>query len=138
MVFTRNYECIHTHEEAVIVGALLEIFGYAHVYDMHSSLPEQMSNFRISRSPIVFKLGEAFERWVLRHSSKTIDICPYLGERVKKLNQNQRYLVIENVPVIDDRRVVELRKITALRHKLGMTDEVIILLYRHNGSLSGD
>lgn len=128
MVFTRNYECIHTHEEAVIVGALLhKFFGYAHVYDMHSSLPEQMSNFGISRSPVVFKLGEAFERWVLRHSSKTIVICPYLGERVKKLNQNQRYLVIENVPVIDDRRVVELHEITALRHKLGMTDEVIIL-----------
>ena len=59
MVLTRHYDCIHTHEEAVIVGALLrKFFGYAHVYDMHSSLPEQMSNFGISRSPFLFKFGE--------------------------------------------------------------------------------
>ena len=128
MVLTRHYDCIHTHEEAVIVGALLrKFFGYTHVYDMHSSLPEQMSNFGISRSPMLFKLGESIERWVLKHSSKTIVICPYLGERVEKLNCNQRYLVIENVPVTDDNRVVEPHEITALQQKLGITDEVVIL-----------
>lgn len=128
MVMTHHYDCIHTHEEAVIVGALLhKFFGYAHVYDMHSSLPEQMSNFGISRSPMLFKLGEAIERWVLKHSSKTIVICPYLGERVEKLNRNQRYLVIENVPVTDSNRVVEPHEITALQQKLGITDEMVIL-----------
>ena len=129
MVFTRgDYDCIHTHEEAVIIGALLRKFwGYPHVYDMHSSLPEQMSNFGISRSRILFKFGEFMERWVLKHSSETIVICPYLGERVKKLNRNQRYLVIENIPVTDESCVVEQQEIEQLKQKLGLKNETVIL-----------
>lgn len=128
MMMTRHYDCIHTHEEAVIVGALLrKFFGYPHVYDMHSSLPEQMSNFGISRSRIVFKFGEFMERWVLKHSSRTIVICPYLGKRVEKLHRNQPYLVIENVPVTDDNRVIEQREIDQLKQKLDLKSETTVL-----------
>jgi glycosyltransferase involved in cell wall biosynthesis len=128
MVITRRYDCIHTHEEAVIVGALLRKFlGYPHVYDMHSSLPEQMSNFGISRSRLLFKFGEFMERWVLKHSSKTIVICPYLGERVKKLDRNQRYLVIENMPVTDTNRVIDQQEVDRLKEEIAPGNETIIL-----------
>jgi len=128
MVMTRRYDCIHTHEEAVIVGALLRKFlGYPHVYDMHSSLPEQLSNFGISRSRLLFKFGEFMERWVLKHSSKTIVICPYLGERVEKLDRNQPYLVIENVPVTDTGRVVEQQEVDRLRSQIAPNNETVIL-----------
>ncbi len=128
MVMTRHYDCIHTHEEAVIVGALLrKFFGYPHIYDMHSSLPEQMSNFGISQSRMLFKFGEFMERWVLKHSSRTIVICPYLGERVEKLHRNQPYLVIENVPVTDDNRVIEQREIDQLKQKLDLKSETTVL-----------
>jgi glycosyltransferase involved in cell wall biosynthesis len=128
MAMTRRYDCIHTHEEAVIVGALLrKFFGFPHVYDMHSSLPEQMSNFGISRSRLLFKFGEFMERWVLKHSSKTIVICPYLGERVSKFNRHQRYLVIENVPVTDSDRVVAQHEIDQLRQEIAPNHETIIL-----------
>ena len=129
MVMTRQYDCIHTHEEAVIVGALLrKFFGYPHVYDMHSSLPEQMSNFGISRSRILFKFGEFMERWVLKHSSKTIVICPYLGERVENLNrEQQQYLVIENVPVTDESRIVTQEEIDQVKQQLGIQNETIVL-----------
>lgn len=130
MVWMRQYDCIHTHEEAVIVGALLrKFFGYPHVYDMHSSLPEQMSNFGISRSRLLFKLGEFMERWVLKHSSRTIVICPYLGDRVKKLNRHQRFLVIENVPVTDDRRPVSVQEIEGLRQQFSLTGNETVVLY---------
>jgi glycosyltransferase involved in cell wall biosynthesis len=128
MAITRRYDCIHTHEEAVIVGALLyKFFGYPHVYDMHSSLPEQMSNFGISRSKLLFKFGEFMERWVLKQSSKTIVICPYLGERVETLNRNQPYLVIENVPVTDPDRIVEQHEIDRLREEIAPNNETVIL-----------
>jgi glycosyltransferase involved in cell wall biosynthesis len=128
MVLTRHYDCIHTHEEGVIVGAILrKFFGYAHVYDMHSSLPEQMSNFGISNSPIIYKFGEFMERWVLKHSSRTIVICPYLGERVERLHRDQPYLVIENRPVTDDNRVIQPHEIEKLKQQLGIHDETMIL-----------
>lgn len=128
MALTRPYDCVHTHEEAVIVGAILRrFFGYPHVYDMHSSLPEQMSNFGISRSKLIFRLGEFFERWVLKHSSKTIVICPYLGERVEKLHRDQPYLVIENVPVTDHEAEIDQHQVQDLRSRLAPNGETMIL-----------
>ena len=128
MMLTRQYDCVHTHEEAVIVGAILrKLFGYPHVYDMHSSLPEQMSNFGISRSRILFKFGESMERWVLKHSSRTIVICPYLGERVEKLDRHQPYLVIENVPVTDGSRIVSPQEIEQLKQQLDIQDERVVV-----------
>lgn len=128
MALSRRYDCIHTHEEAVLVGALLrKFFGHPHVYDMHSSLPEQMSNFGISRSKLLFKFGEFMERWVLKHSSKTIVICPYLGERVRKLQRDHRYLVIENVPVTDTERVIEPQAIQQIRQQVAPQNETVIL-----------
>ena len=128
MALTQHYDCIHTHEEAVIVGAILrKFFGYPHVYDMHSSLPEQMSNFGISRSKIVFNFGEFMERWFLKHSSRTIVICPYLGERVENLHRDHPYLVIENVPVTDGEADADVQKVAELRQQLAPNNETIIL-----------
>ncbi|PIE33520.1 hypothetical protein CSA56_11380 [candidate division KSB3 bacterium] len=128
MMFTRRYDCVHTHEEAVIIGAILrKFFGYPHVYDMHSSLPEQLSNFGISKSKLLFKFGEAIERWVLKNSSKTIVICPYLGERVEKLHRHHPYLVIENVPVTDENRVVSSSEIERIKQQLDIRDETIVV-----------
>ena len=46
-----RYDAIHSHEEGgligVIVAALLRV---PHLYDMHSSLPQQLTNFAFSRS----------------------------------------------------------------------------------------
>lgn len=128
MALTRRYDCIHTHEEAVFVGAVLrKFFGYPHVYDMHSSLPEQMSNFGISRSKTLFRLGEFLERWVLKHSIKTIVICPYLGERVAQLDGNQRYLVIENIPVTDTHQEADPAEVARLRQQFAPQGETIVL-----------
>ena len=128
MMLFGKYDCVHTHEEAVIVGAILrKLFGYPHVYDMHSSLPEQMSNFGISKSKLLFKFGEFMERKVLKHASKTIVICPYLGERVEKLHRNHPLLVIENVPVTDSKRVVTAQELEQLRQRLNIRDERVIV-----------
>jgi glycosyltransferase involved in cell wall biosynthesis len=46
MVFHR-YDVLHTHEEAAFFGVLLsKIFRTPHIYDMHSSLPHQLENFK--------------------------------------------------------------------------------------------
>ncbi|HLQ28787.1 MAG TPA: glycosyltransferase, partial [Ktedonobacteraceae bacterium] len=42
----RRYRYLHTHEEAGLMGVLLAfLFGCKHLYDMHSDLSQQMSNF---------------------------------------------------------------------------------------------
>src|SRR4029450_6180480 len=42
---TRRYDAIHSHEEMGLVGVWLSrLLRIPHLYDMHSSLPQQLSN----------------------------------------------------------------------------------------------
>src|SRR5882757_10079900 len=52
--FSGRYDAIHSHEEGGLIGALLAIcLRVPHLYDMHSSLPQQLSNFAFSRSRLI-------------------------------------------------------------------------------------
>src|SRR5207244_878388 len=52
-----RYDVIHSHEEGGLIGVALAAFmRVPHLYDMHSSLPQQLTNFAFSRSSIVRRL----------------------------------------------------------------------------------
>ncbi len=49
-----TYDFVHSHEEAGVMGVLLARWlGVPHLYDMHSSLPQQLTNFRFARSRVL-------------------------------------------------------------------------------------
>src|SRR6185295_8425276 len=49
-----RYDAIHSHEEGGVIGAVLAILlRLPHLYDMHSSLPQQLANFAFNRSRII-------------------------------------------------------------------------------------
>src|SRR5687767_9649490 len=51
---TDGYDAIHSHEEGGIIGIVLAaVLRIPHLYDMHSSLPQQLTNFAFSRSAIM-------------------------------------------------------------------------------------
>ena len=55
-----RYDLIHSHEEAGVLGVCWRArLGVPHLYDMHSSLPQQLTNFRFARSRV---LRRAFEK----------------------------------------------------------------------------
>jgi glycosyltransferase involved in cell wall biosynthesis len=94
----RRHDLIHTHEEAGLWGVWLSRwFGIPHVYDMHSSLPQQLGNFQFSRSRRLVRVFEAVEDWVLRHADSVIPICPDLSDHVRKKFPAKNSLMIENV-----------------------------------------
>src|SRR5690349_3535518 len=52
-----RYDAIHSHEEGGLIGVLLAaLLRVPHLYDMHSSLPQQLTNFAFSRSTLVRKM----------------------------------------------------------------------------------
>ena len=69
-----------------------------HLYDMHSSLPQQLSNFAFSRSRIIKSVFLAMERFMIRRSRVVIVICPSLEETVKAIEPGARTVLIENAP----------------------------------------
>ena len=49
-----KYDAVHSHEEGSWFGVVLAgVLGMPHLYDMHSSLPQQLTNFAYSRSRLV-------------------------------------------------------------------------------------
>src|SRR4051794_676826 len=51
---TARYDAIHSHEEGGAIGVVLAAaLRIPHLYDMHSSLPQQLTNFAFSRSTVM-------------------------------------------------------------------------------------
>lgn len=97
LLMRRKYDAVHSHEEAGLWGLFLaRLFGIPHIYDIHSSLPQQMANFRFSENPGLIRFFQALEAWVLKYSRAVITICPDLEGHVREKAGRGSFL-IENV-----------------------------------------
>src|SRR5438093_13634596 len=84
---TTRYDAVHSHEEAGLIGVTLAaLLRVPHLYDMHSSLPQQLSNFAFSRSRLVRRVFVAIERLMIHQSRVVIVICPALEETVRAID----------------------------------------------------
>ncbi|MPY88112.1 MAG: glycosyltransferase [Luteitalea sp.] len=93
-----RYDAIHSHEEAGLLGVWLSRrLGIPHLYDMHSSLPQQLTNFHFSRSRLLRRTFEWMERTTIRESRVIITICQELQDQVRAMGAGERAVLIENV-----------------------------------------
>jgi glycosyltransferase involved in cell wall biosynthesis len=124
---TRRFDCLHTHEEAGFWGsAIARCLRMPHLYDMHSSLPQQLGNFQFTKSKALVRLFEKMEAWVLRHSAAVITICPDLQEHVQKRFPGKRSFLIENV--VDYGMVFgERDRSGPIRESLGLSGKKTVL-----------
>jgi len=98
MLSSRSYDLLHTHEEAGFWGTFAAgVSGIPHLYDMHSSLPQQLENFRFGNVRPVVAAFETLERLTLRKSAGVIAICQDLYDRVRALAPEVPVALIENV-----------------------------------------
>jgi glycosyltransferase involved in cell wall biosynthesis len=128
LLFKNHYDCIHTHEEACFMGAALsKVWRIPHVYDMHSSLSQQFSNFDVVHTQWIHRILRFFENAALKSSDAIIAICPYLDQHVKSAGIKNQVFVIENTPEADsffiDRPVEKSR----IRSEKGWDGKSIIL-----------
>jgi glycosyltransferase involved in cell wall biosynthesis len=97
-VLSTRYDVIHSHEEMGLVGVFLARWlGVPHLYDMHSSLPQQLSNFKYSRSALLRRLFAWAEDRMVRGSDVVVTICQELQDSVEAMGAGDRSLLIENV-----------------------------------------
>jgi glycosyltransferase involved in cell wall biosynthesis len=94
-----RYDLVHSHEEGAAIGlALAALLGVPHLYDMHSSLPQQLGNFKFSRSRLLRWAFERLERLAVRRSRVVIVICPELERLVREIDPGTSPVLIENAP----------------------------------------
>jgi len=97
-VWSERYDAIHSHEEMGLVGVWLSKWlRIPHLYDMHSSLPQQLINFKYSRSSVLRRLFAWAEDQMVRKSDVVITICQELQDTVTGMGITDRSLLIENV-----------------------------------------
>ena len=106
---------------------LSRLFGVPTIYDMHSSLPEQLANFRFSRSRLLRYLFDVSERWTIRASKAVIVICPYLGEVVARVDPGRPCFLIENSPLAESGEPSTPSEVLELRRSLNLEDAPIVL-----------
>ena len=94
-----RYEFIHSHEEGSFIGVVLAaLLRVPHLYDMHSSLPQQLTNFAFSRSTVLRGIFSFMERLVIRRSRVVIVICQHLEDTVRSIEPAVPVVLIENAP----------------------------------------
>ncbi|HWL67253.1 MAG TPA: glycosyltransferase family 4 protein [Geminicoccus sp.] len=98
LLCTRRYQFVHAHEESVFFLRFLKpLFGFRLIYDMHSSLPEQLRNYKFTESRTIIGIFEWLERTCLKNADAVITICPELARYAEPLvPERGRHVLIEN------------------------------------------
>jgi glycosyltransferase involved in cell wall biosynthesis len=127
MLLSRPYDIIFSHEEAAWFGTVLaKMFRIPHIYDMHSSLPQQLENFGFSRSLFLKKIFTFLERYVLRTSQSVIVICLDLLRKLEQEGFSHKGILVENFLDFDSPAYSRLQ-IQQDRNKFAPRGEKIVL-----------
>lgn len=98
MLLGKRYDVIHSHEEAAFFCMFLAwIFRTRHLYDMHSVLSKQLSNFDYGNKPIFVRIFEVLEKMVLKTCAAVITVGADLEAYVRSLDASIKVVTIENI-----------------------------------------
>jgi glycosyltransferase involved in cell wall biosynthesis len=123
-----HYDAVHSHEEGSYIGVLIAaVLGVPHLYDMHSSLPQQLTNFGFSQSRLLARMFAWMERFVVRRSRVVVVICPHLQDVVHAIEPAVPSVLIENAPGSGDTPVAGSGG--RIRAELGIPAGSPIVLY---------
>jgi glycosyltransferase involved in cell wall biosynthesis len=128
-----RYAAIHALEEGAFPAALAARWlGIPLIYDMQSSMPEQLTKHRLLGTRLMQAGLRACERWLLRHADRII-CSAGLTARVRSL--------VPETPVrewtffAEPRRVLSAAEAAEVRRSVGIEPDQRVVLY--TGSFAG-
>lgn len=131
MLVRKRYDVIHSHEEAAFFSMVLGfIFRVPHVYDMHSSLPQQLENFDSGRSKynkrLFVRLFQFLERMVLKSCAVVLTVGVDLEEYVKEIVPQANEIRVENT-AIHNLVQPDQASVEQLRERLALGDRPVVV-----------
>jgi glycosyltransferase involved in cell wall biosynthesis len=121
-----SYSCIHAVEEAAFPAVLLgRRYRVPVLYDMQSSLPEQLLQMPGFRIPPMRQLVQTMERWLLNRVDLVVGSAG-LADRVRRLAPRTTVREWRFPSALPDASPGDAR---ALRHRLGLTPDAPVILY---------
>ena len=128
LLLGKRYDVIHSHEEAAFFSMFLAwIFRTRHLYDMHSVLSKQLTNFSFGNKSIFVKIFEFLERMVLKTCHAVITVGPDLERYVKAVGKNIRVVMIENIALHAYQTPVRPETAEELKNKLNLDGRLPIV-----------
>jgi glycosyltransferase involved in cell wall biosynthesis len=128
MLITNHYDVIHSHEEAAFFCApLAKLFRKKHLYDMHSILPHQLSNFDYGNRRTFIWLFEHLQKMVINTSDAVITIGADIEEYVKNINPKINEIKIENIALHAFQIPVKVQAVEQLKEKLGLNGKLPVI-----------
>ena len=128
LALTRHYDAIHSHEEGGAIGVVLAALKRVpHLYDMHSSLPQQVANFGYERASWLKRILTWVERVMVRRSRVVIVICQDLVTTVQSIAKDVPTVLIENAPGSGDRPAAGSGR--EVRQRLGLDPAAPVATY---------
>jgi glycosyltransferase involved in cell wall biosynthesis len=128
-----RYKVVHAHEESIFWARFLKpLFRFRLIYDMHSSLPQQLENFEFTKSRLLIGTFRALEESCLAAANAVITICPDLRDYALASGVDpERHLLIEN-SIFDDvrvRRAPDARRMTGSHEPVRFGSDNRVILY---------
>ncbi len=94
-----GYRMVHAVEEAVFIGILLKRrFKLPLIYDMDSSMADQLADYGWARGPLR-RLAGGMEHWAVRRSDAVITVCRALTDIVRGIDPGKTVFQIEDIPL---------------------------------------
>jgi glycosyltransferase involved in cell wall biosynthesis len=121
LLLRTRYDVIHSHEEAAFFGLFLAwFFRLPHLYDMHSILSRQLTNFDFGNQPLFVKLFSFLENKVLKSCAAVITVGSDLENYVRSVDDKIPVTMIENIALHAYQMQVSVEEATQLGAKLNL------------------
>jgi glycosyltransferase involved in cell wall biosynthesis len=125
-----KYDAVHSHEEGGGIGIVLAAaLGVPHLYDMHSSLPQQVENFGQGRRRWLARILGSLERLMIRRSRVVIVICADLEATVRSVRPDALTVLIENAPGSGAASGASVNDGQAVRGAIGVDADAPLAVY---------
>ena len=129
MLRKQSYDCIHAVEESAFLAVpAARLFKTPLLYDMQSSLPEQLKSHRVLGSRFVQPTLRCLERWLLRNVDHVA--CSIGLESAVKLASPKTPVIEWHYPHQDDS--AEMPDARDIRLRLDIPQDAFVILYTGN------
>lgn len=126
LVLKKRYQLVHAVEESVFIALMLKkLFKIPYVYDMDSSLSEQMIEKHPSLAPFVL-LYRFFERIAVRNAKAVMPVCDALASSIEKYKP-EKVTILRDVSLLE---CVDCKSNGNLKAELGVPG--LLLMYVGN------
>jgi glycosyltransferase involved in cell wall biosynthesis len=124
----RRYDLLYAHEEGALLARLAgALFRIPYVYDMHSSLPLQITDWKFSRRRSVINVFRWVERLCVRGACAVVAISPAVERAARGACPGTRCVVIVNNFEVGS--IASSADVAALRARHGIGPDQKLVLY---------